>query len=93
MTQNDRWEERCNAIIEYIQVNHRRPSKYKQEDMQMVNWLKYNKKLLHRGLLKEDRKEKLKLLLDLASKYQRVNQYIFVCSTTDDANGELTIPF
>ena len=43
MTQNDRWEERCNAIIEYIQVNHRRPSKYKQEDMQMVNWLKYNK--------------------------------------------------
>ena len=78
MKQDDRWEKQYNAIMNYMRVNHRRPSKYKDNEILMSNWIKYNKKRLRRDLLNDERKEKFQMLLLTAAKYRRINQFAYV---------------
>ena len=78
MNQDDRWEKQYNAIMNYMRVNHRRPSKYKDNEILMSNWIKYNKKRLRRDLLNDERKEKFQMLLLTAAKYRRINQFAYV---------------
>ncbi len=41
----------------------------------MLNWLKYNRKLLNRDALSPERKEEILKLKALISSFNRVNQY------------------
>ena len=75
---NDAWNTNYQRVKNFLEVNHRRPSKYYEEDAQMNNWLKYNKKLMNQGRMPRERAEKFALLLELLSKYRRINQFSYL---------------
>jgi len=63
MTQDERWLVRFNEVFEFINTNHRNPSKHRIEEHDMLNWLKANRKSLNAGSLKRERVELFKMLL------------------------------
>lgn len=75
MDQETRWLTRYNEVKEFIEREHRKPSKYRLEEHDMLNWLKANRKKMNAGELKEERLVKFKELLELIEVYKRKNQY------------------
>ncbi len=75
MTQDEIWLAKYQEIMSFMEENHRRPSKYNPEEKDKVNWLKYQRKLLNAGKLKDDRVMMFEKLLELGEKYKRVNQH------------------
>ena len=76
MDQETRWLTRYNVVVEFINTNHRNPSKYKLEEHDILNWLKANRKALNAGKMKPERVGKFKELLAMMEQYKRVNQYV-----------------
>ena len=62
-------------MMVFMNENHRRPSKHRLEEHDMLNWYKATKKRIAKGELSEDRLEKFKILQEVAEKYRRLNQY------------------
>ena len=75
MTQDERWMERYKEVTDFIENNHRNPSKHRIEEHDMLNWLKANRKSLNAGKMKADRMEKFRKLLEMTEQYRRKNQY------------------
>ena len=75
MTQEERWQIRYNEVVEFIETNHRNPSKHRIEEHDMLNWLKANRKVLNAGKMKAERVEPFMKLLELSEQYRRKNQY------------------
>ncbi len=75
MTQDERWLTRYNEVVEFIEREHRNPSKHRMEDHDMLNWLKANRKLMNAGKLVEPRLSMFISLLEIEEKYKRVNQW------------------
>ena len=75
MTQDERWLQQWQTIMDFMEANKRRPSKFVDEERGMRNWRKHQQKLLNAGELKTNRLEKFNELLKLGEKYKRVNQY------------------
>ncbi len=75
MTQDERWQAKYNEVMEFIETNHRNPSRHRLEEHDMLNWLKANRKKMNAGELKEERVELFKKLLELGEMFKRVNQY------------------
>ena len=75
MTQDERWLVRYNEVVEFINTNHRNPSRHRIEEHDMLNWLKANRKALNAGKLKGERIELFKKLLELGEEYKHVNQW------------------
>ena len=75
MTQEERWQTRYNEVVEFIETNHRNPSKHRIEEHDMLNWLKANRKALNAGRMKAERVEPFMKLLELSEQYRRKNQY------------------
>jgi len=75
MTQDERWSIRYNEVKAFIEENHRNPSKYVDKERNMVNFLKHTRKQMNQGLLKEDRIEEFKKLLELMEENKHVNQW------------------
>ena len=76
MTQEERWQIRYNEVVEFIETNHRNPSKHRIEEHDMLNWLKANRKVMNAGKMKAERVEPFMKLLELSEQYRRKNQYI-----------------
>jgi len=75
MTQEDLWLKKYQEAMDFMETNHRNPSKHRVEEHQMLNFVKHNRKLMNAGKLKADRVEKFKKLLEVGGRYKRVNQY------------------
>lgn len=75
MTQEERWNIRYNEVVEFIETNHRNPSKYNMEERNMYNFIKHTRKQMNQGLLMEERIEAFEKLLELMEEYKRVNQW------------------
>lgn len=75
MTQDERWMAKYNEVVEFIESNHRNPSRHRLEEHDMLNWLKANRKTLNAGKMKEERVEKFNKLLELAEENKHVNQW------------------
>ena len=75
MDQDTRWIKRYEEVVDFIESNHRNPSKHRIEEHDMLNWVKANRKRLNAGKLKEPRLTLFKELLELSEKYKRKNQY------------------
>ena len=75
MTQDERWIAKYNEVVEFINTNHRNPSRHRIEEHDMLNWLKATRKRMNAGELKEPRLGKFKELLALSEQYKRKNQY------------------
>lgn len=76
MTQDERWQKRYQEVIDFIETNHRNPSKYYPEEKLMVHFLKRNRKLMNANELQEPRLTMFKELLELSEEYKRKNQYV-----------------
>ena len=44
MTRDERWNQMWDAVMLFLKENKRRPSKYKPEEHDLRNWVKYNVK-------------------------------------------------
>ena len=75
MTQDERWITKYNEVRAFIEANHRNPSKYRDEEHLMLNFLKHNRKLLNRGDMKKSRQDLFNELLALVESNKHVNQY------------------
>lgn len=75
MTQDEKWIERYEEVMGFVETNHRNPSKHRIEEHDMLNWLKVNRKVMNAGRMKPERVERFKALLVLMEKYKRVNQH------------------
>ena len=75
MTQEEKWNLRFQEVKDFIETNHRNPSKHRLEEHNMLSWIKQQRKLMNSGKLKEERIEPFKRLLGLIEENKRVNQY------------------
>ena len=73
MTQNERWAIRYKEVVDFIEANHRNPSRHRIEEHDYLNWLKANRKRMNSGELREPRLSKFRDLLALVEEYKRVN--------------------
>ena len=70
MTQDERWMTKYNEVVEFIESNHRNPSRHRIEEHDMLNWLKANRKVLNAGKMKAERVEKFRKLLEITEQYR-----------------------
>jgi len=75
MTQNEKWNQRYREVVDFIEINHRNPSRHRIEEHDMLNWLKANRKVMNAGKMKIERVEKFRKLLEMTEQYRRKNQY------------------
>lgn len=75
MTQAERWKTRYEEVKDFIDINHRNPSRHRIEEHDMLNWCKANRKALNAGKMKAERVEKFRKLLEITEQYRRKNQY------------------
>ena len=75
MTQNERWNNRYDEVVWFIETYHRNPSRHRIEEHDMLNWCKANRKALNAGKMKLERVEKFRKLLEMTELYRRKNQY------------------
>lgn len=66
VSQDDLWNQKWQAYMDYMEKYKRRPSKHHVEDMLMFNWFKHNKKLFNQGKMPVGRIPKFKQLLGVA---------------------------
>lgn len=74
MTQDEKWRANWREVMDFMESNKRRPSKFIPEERGMRNWWKHQQKLVNAGELKEDRVELFKELLEMGEN-RRVNQW------------------
>ena len=75
MTQDEKWMARYNEVKEFIETNHRNPSKYAPEEKLMTHFLKRGRKLMNAGEMKPKRVKPLEELLRMSEQYRRKNQW------------------
>lgn len=75
MDQDTRWLTKYNEVMEFMETNHRNPSRHRIEEHDMLNWLKATRKKMNAGELKEERVVLFQKLLEVGEEYKRVNQY------------------
>ena len=75
MTQEERWQAKYEEVVDFINTNHRNPSRHRIEEHDMLNWVKANRKKMNAGELKEPRLSMFMKLLALSERYKRKNQY------------------
>ncbi len=87
MTQDERWMVKYNEVVEFIETNHRNPSRHRLEEHDMLNWLKANRKVMNAGKMKPERVEAFNKLLGLAVQYRRKNQYIWFVNRESECHN------
>ena len=75
MTQDERWIAKYNEVVDFIETNHRNPSRHRIEEHDMLNWVKATRKRLNAGKLQDERREKFEALFELMEQYKHVNQW------------------
>ena len=75
MTQEERWQKRYEEVVEFIENNHRNPSKHRIEEHDMLNWVKANRKAMNAGKMRPERLEAFGRLMEMMEEYKRKNQY------------------
>ena len=75
MTQDERWKLKFDEAMEFMEKNHRNPSRHRLEEHDVLNWIKHNRKLQNAGKMKAERVAMFKELLGKVEENRRVNQY------------------
>ena len=75
MTQNEKWNQRYREVVDFIEINHRNPSRHRIEEHDHLNWLKANRKVMNAGKMKPERVEAFMKLLEMMGECKRVNQW------------------
>lgn len=75
MTQAERWLKQYREVMEFIETNHRNPSKYSAAERNYYNFVKRCRKMRNAGELVAERLRLFEELVVLSETYRRVNQY------------------
>ncbi|UKK67615.1 helicase associated domain-containing protein [Prevotella communis] len=75
MTQEERWNLRYKEVVEFVETNHRNPSRHRIEEHDMLNWVKANRKVMNAGKMRPERVEAFGRLMEMMEEYKRKNQY------------------
>jgi hypothetical protein len=75
MTQDELCLRKYHEVMDFLEANHRNPSRHRLEEHQMLNWLKLNRKLKNAGKMRESRVEMFEKLLEIGERCRRVNQW------------------
>ena len=70
------WKKNYEALWTFVSDNHRGPTRHHLEEKQMLNWLKYNRKMLNKDQLSPEHKELILRLKAFISSFNRVTQYM-----------------
>ena len=76
MTQDERWMIQYKEAMEFMEREHRKPSKYYPEEKLKFHFIHHNKKLYNAGTLKAERMSKFKELVYLCEANRHANQYV-----------------
>jgi len=76
MTQEERWQNNYEEVMQFVKTNHRNLSKYDLSERRLYTWMKHNRKQMNAGELKPERVEKFRKLLELTEQYRRKNQWV-----------------
>lgn len=71
MTQEERWKAKYNEVMDFMEKNHRSPSRHRSEEHVMLNWLKSNRKKMNAGELKKTRS--CSMVTGVMTKYEVLN--------------------
>lgn len=77
ISQDDRWEHNYQQVRRFIETNKCVPSKHRIEEHPMLNWIKYNRKLIARGTMPADRVKRFEELMQLGQQYRKLNQHYY----------------
>lgn len=69
------WSRKYNMVWKFVEQNHRGLSRHRIEEHNMLNWMKFNRKMLKVDKLQGEKREKFQKLVDLIHSFHRVNQY------------------
>lgn len=75
MTQEEKWLEHYNEVVDFIETNHRNPSRHFVENRNLLSWVKQQRKLINAGKLKPERIEMFNKLTELWEENKRKNQW------------------
>ena len=75
MKNDDLWMVRYGEVLNFMKSQRRNPSKHRIEEHLMLNWLKYNRKMMNAGKLKAERVKLFLKLLAFSDTLKHVNQY------------------
>lgn len=75
MTQDEKWQSNYDEVVAFLKENHRNISKYNLEERRLYTWVKHNRKVINQGVMKTERVEKFRKLLEMTEQYRRKNQY------------------
>lgn len=64
-TNEQRWQENYDLLMAYVLEHHQLPNKKKEEQRGLLNWWKYNLRLVRQGKLSPERTELLRQLSNL----------------------------
>ena len=73
----ERWEQNLAAVKQFIEENRCIPSKHRVGEHRLLNWLKYNRKMIAQGKLSPERQKKFEQLQALAADFRKLNQYSY----------------
>ena len=76
MDQETRWLTKYKEVVDFVEANHRNPSRHRIEEHDMLNWVKANSKRMNAGEMKPERVDLFEKLLALADENKHVNQYV-----------------
>ena len=76
MDQETRWLTKYKEVVDFVEANHRNPSRHRIEEHDMLNWVKANRKRMNAGEMKPERADLFEKLLALADENKHVNQYV-----------------
>lgn len=54
--QDAHWTQHYEELVAFVKTNKRYPSRHHPEEHRLLNWLKYNRKMINKGLLRDDRR-------------------------------------
>lgn len=75
MTQDERWKLKFDDAMEFMEKNHRNPSRHRLEEHEVLNWIKHNRKVMNKGEMRPERVEAFEKLLERGEELRRVNQW------------------
>lgn len=77
ISQEERWIQNYQRIIYFIETHQALPSRHHPEDYQLLNWMKYNRRLWAKGKLPPERVDAFNKLLKMAKEYHKFNQFTY----------------
>ncbi len=75
MVRTENWNRKYKVVWDFVTEHQRGPTRHHPEEARLMNWMKYNRKRLNKGLLSPEKKELFIRLRNYISSFCRVNQY------------------